>query len=136
MAMTRLDRTALRQGALVTLVFAVPASALSTWLAGRGGAAGAASLAWLVALAGFVVGAGVAAWLQRHGMPLMHGIVTAGGTYLAAQLAFIVVKLARGGDVNWLGVVFTFTVVLVAGVIGGALGGVLQRRGISPGARR
>lgn len=130
--MTRLDRTAVRQGATVSLVFAVPCSVLSRWLADQGDSPGFAALLWLMALAGFVVGAGVASWVQRTGLPLVHGMAAAGGAYAVAQAVFVVVKLARGGDVNWLAVLFTFTFVLVAGLVGGALGSLLQRRGITP----
>jgi hypothetical protein len=133
--MTRLDREALRQGGTVSLVFAVPFAVLSRLFAGSDDSSGFAALLWLMALAGFVVGAGVAAWLQRSGLPLVHGMVAAGGSYLTAQIVFIVVKLARGGDVNWLSALFTFTFVLVAGLIGGALGSMLQRRGIAPRSR-
>jgi hypothetical protein len=133
--MTRLDREALRQGGTVSLVFAVPFAVLSRLFADSDDSSGFAALLWLMALAGFVVGAGVAAWLQRSGLPLVHGMAAAGGAYLIAQVAFIVVKLARGGDVNWLSALFTFTFVLVAGLIGGALGSMLQRRGITPRRR-
>lgn len=130
--MTRLDRIAVRQGGAVSLMFAVPCALLSRWFADSGDSSGVAALLWLLALGGFVVGAGVASWLQRAGLPLVHGMVAAGGAYLAAQVLFIVIKLARGGDVNWLSALFTFTFVLVAGLIGGALGSMLQRRGITP----
>jgi hypothetical protein len=90
------------------------------------------SVLWLAALAGFTLGAGIAAWVQRTGFPLLHGLVCAGGTYIAAQAVFIVVKLLRGGTISWLGVFFTFTVVLTAGLIGGGLGSALRKRGLVP----
>ena len=72
------------------------------------------SAVWLNlgAVVGFVLGAGCAAWVQRVGFPLSHGLVTAVGTYLAAQAVFIVVRLVRGLDVRWFAVVFNLTVVL------------------------
>lgn len=133
--MKALDRTALRQGALTALVFAVPFSVASRWLADREGSSPWLPVLWLLALGGFTLGAGIAAWLQRTGYPLLHGIVCAAGTYVAAQAVFVVVKLARGGNVRWLSVFFTFTVVLFAGVVGGGLGSALQKRGIMPGQR-
>ena len=66
---------------------------------------------------------------------MLHGLVCAGGTYLVAQTVFVVAKLLRGGEVRWLGIFFTFTVVLFVGVIGGGLGSMLQKRGIMPGGR-
>ncbi|MFZ1490792.1 MAG: hypothetical protein WAS51_12690, partial [Ilumatobacteraceae bacterium] len=84
------------------------------------------------AVLGFVLGAGVAAWHQRRGTPLSHGIVTAGGTYVAAQAVFVAVKLLRGDEVRWSAVLFNLTMALVAGVVGGFLGSHLQARGMSP----
>ena len=136
MAVTTLDRAALRQGALTALLFAVPFSILGRWLADREEDSPWVPVLWLLALGGFALGAGIAAWLQHTGYPLLHGIVAAGGTYLVAQTVFVVIKLARGGEVRWLGVMFTFTFVVLAGVVGGGLGSALQKRGILPGQRR
>jgi len=58
---------------------------------------------------------------------------------MAEQIAAspaVTVKLARGGDVNWFGVIVNFSVTLLAGVIGGGLGNALQKRGITPSSRR
>jgi hypothetical protein len=136
-----LDRAALRQGASVSLVFAVPFSIGARLAAdsARGDSQGSnpwALLLSLAALAGFTLGAGVAAWAQTKRLPLLHGMVCAGGTYLAAQAVFVTVKLVRGGDVSWLGVFFTFTAVLFAGLVGGMLGSVMRKRGILPSSER
>ena len=133
--MNALDRAALKQGALVALVFAVPFSVGSRWVADHDSKSPWVAVLWLAALAGFTLGAGIAAWVQRTGFPLAHGLVCAGGTYLAAQFVFIAIKLFRGGDVSWLGVFFTFTVVLSAGLIGGGLGSALRKRGLLPGSQ-
>jgi peptidoglycan/LPS O-acetylase OafA/YrhL len=130
-AMT-LDRAALRQGAWVALVFAVPFSIGSRLMADHDRHSPWTSVLWLAALAGFTLGAGIAAWVQRTGFPLLHGLVCAGGTYIAAQAVFIVIKLFRGGTISWLGVFFTFTVVLTAGLVGGGLGSALRKRGLVP----
>ena len=132
--MSTIDREALRQGAWVSLAFAVPFSIGSRWAADQDSPW--ASVLWLAALAGFTLGAGIAAWLQRTGFPLLHGLVCAGGTYAAAQTVFIVIKLFRGGTVSWIGVFFTFTVVLFAGLIGGGLGSALRKRGLLPSMQR
>ncbi|MFZ9629828.1 MAG: hypothetical protein ACO3C1_10815 [Ilumatobacteraceae bacterium] len=135
--MTRLDRAALRQGALTSLLFGVPCSIAARLVADRSDGSLATVLS-LAALAGFFVGAGVAAWLQQAGTPLSHGIICATGTYTVAQAVFVVVKLARGGEVRWLGVLFNLSAVLFVGTIGGLVGSALQRRGIAPrpGGRR
>ena len=133
--MNNLDRAALRQGASVALVFAVPFS-----IGARIAADGSDDSPWalllsLAALLGFTLGAGIAAWVQERGLPLLHGMVCAAGTYLAAQAVFVVVKLLRGGSVSWLGVFFNLTAVLFAGLVGGGLGSILRRRGLVPRGR-
>ncbi len=130
--MNAIDLAALKQGALVALIFAVPFSVGSRWVADHDSKSPWVAVLWLAALAGFTLGAGIAAWVQRTGFPLAHGLVCAGGTYLAAQSVFIAIKLFRGGDVSWLGVFFTFTVVLSAGLLGGGLGSALRKRGLLP----
>jgi len=134
--MTTLDRAALKQGASVSLVFAVPFSIGSRLMAEHEANSPWVSVLWLAALGGFTLGAGIAAWVQRTGFPLLHGLACAGGTYVAAQTAFILIKLFRGGSISWLAVFFTFTVVLTAGLVGGGLGSALRKRGLVPTAER
>jgi uncharacterized membrane protein YfcA len=131
----RWDRDALRAGALVALVFAVPFSIAARWVADNRDDSSLAVWLSLGALVGFVIGAGCAAWVQQVGLPLSHALVTAIGTYVAAQVVFIVVKLVRGGDVNWFGVLFTLSAVSGAGLVGGLIGKRLQSLGIQPGSR-
>ena len=128
----RWDVAAIRAGGSVALVFAVPLSIVARIVSGSG----LAVVLSLLAALGFLLGAGVAAWHQRRGTPLSHGMVTAGGTYIAAQAVFIVVKLIRDGDVNWSGVMFNLAVTLTMGVFGGLLGSSMQRRGAYPQGRR
>ena len=132
----RWDGPAIRAGALVSLVFAVPFSIAARLAADEDNSGLAVGLV-LGALAGFVLGAGCAAWIQRRGTPLSHGMVTAGGTYLAAQAVFVVIRLIRSDSVSWFALVFNLSFVLVAGVLGGVLGQRLQVSGFQPsGARR
>jgi len=137
--MTTLDRTALKQGGSVALVFAVPFAIGSRLVADSQPDDGPGSpwtaVLFLAALAGFVLGGGIAAWVQRTGFPLVHGMVCAGGTYLIAQGLFIAIKLFRGGSVSWIGAFFTFSLVLSAGLVGGGLGSLLRKRGILPPER-
>lgn len=128
----RLDLAAVRAGAAVCLVFAVPFSVAARWAADSRDDSGLAILLTLGAVAGFVLGAGVAAWTQRTGFPLVHGLVTASGTYLAAQALFIAVRLVGGREVRWYAALFNLAPVLFAGVVGGMLGAVLQRSGLRP----
>jgi hypothetical protein len=130
-----LDTTALKQGASVALVFAVPFSIGARLVADHDANSPWTSVLWLFALGGFTLGAGIAAWVQTKNLPLVHGMACAGGTYLVAQTIFVVIKLLRGGDVRWLGIFFTFTAVLFAGLVGGGLGSILRKRGLVPGGK-
>jgi uncharacterized membrane protein YfcA len=87
------------------------------------------------AVLGFVLGAGCAAWVQRKELPLTHGLATAVGTYAVAQTVFIVIKLARGSEVNWFAALFNLSVMAGAGLIGGLLGKRLRDRGFRPSVR-
>ena len=132
--MSALDRRALRQGASVSLLFAVPFSIGASLLNASDDKSPWVAVLWLGAVGGFTLGAAITAWVQSTGYPMVHGIFCAGGTYLAAQGVLSIIRLARGASVSWLGIFFTFTVVVFAGVIGGAIGGAMRKRGLVPGA--
>jgi hypothetical protein len=127
----RWDLAALRAGGIVCLVVAVPLSILAAIV--DSDSAGLNALLFFGAAFGFVVGAGCAAWIQRVGTPISHGMVAAAGAYLLAQAVFVVVRLVRGDDVDWFGIFFTLSLVLGAGLVGGVLGRRLIDRGIRPG---
>ena len=131
----RWDFDAIRAGAGVSLVFAVPFAIAARWAADSRHDDTLALWFSLGALVGFVLGAGCAAWVQRTGTPLSHGIVTAVGTYIVAQAVFAIIRLVRGDDVHWFAIFFNLTVVLAAGLVGGLLGQKLRSRGFVPGAR-
>ncbi|MEN9504734.1 MAG: hypothetical protein RI958_660 [Actinomycetota bacterium] len=134
MSGSQLDRSALRAGAGVCLVFAVPLSILAT-VAANADNTGLAVVLVLGALGGFVVGSGVAAWVQQRGLPLLHAVTTASSTYLAAQAVFITLRLLTGRDVRWFAALFNLAPVLFAGAVGGLLGALLQRQGFQPSSR-
>ena len=131
----RWDTAALRMGAMVSLIFAIPFSIGASWAASRDSTALAI---WLVlgAIGGFTLGAGCAAWVQRLDLPLSHGLVTAVGTYSAAQMIFIVVRLVSGNSVNWFGAFFNLSVVAGVGLIGGWIGRRLRAKGFVPSFER
>jgi hypothetical protein len=132
----RFDVRALRAGAGVCLVFAVPFAVLARWAAdSRDDDGGLATMFSLAALIGFVVGSGVAAWSQQRDYPLAHGLVTALVTYVATQAVLIAVKALRGAEIHWYAALFNVAPVLGAGLIGGALGARLQRKGFMPSSR-
>jgi uncharacterized membrane protein YfcA len=132
----RWDRDALRAGAIVALVFAVPLSIGARWAADSRDDSTLALWMPLGAVIGFVLGAGCAAWVQRTGLPLSHGLVTAIGTYVVAQSVFIVVRLVRDAEVNWFAALFNLSVVAGAGLVGGAIGKRLQDKGFRPTTTR
>ena len=128
----RWDRAAIRAGASVSLVFAVPFSIAARLVSGTS----IAVFLVFLATVGFLLGSAVAAWHQQRGTPLSHAIVTAAGAYAVPQSVFVVVKLVRGGDVTWSGVILNLLVAVSAGSIGGILGSALQARGAFPQGRR
>lgn len=132
----RWDAAALKAGAGVALVFAVPFSIAARWAADSRDDSALALFLSLGAVIGFVLGAGCAAWVQRLGLPLSHALVTAIGTYVAAQAVFIVVRLLRGDDVNWFAAFFNLSVVTGAGLVGGMLGKRLRAKGFVPSVER
>ena len=118
----------------MALVFAVPLTVIAALV--DSDSSGLNALFFFGALLGFIVGAGCAAWVQRVGTPLSHGVMTASGTYLAAQAVFLVIRLIGGNPVNLFRVFFTLMLIAGAGLLGGVLGSRLQQRGIMPSGRR
>jgi hypothetical protein len=127
-----IDWRAVRAGGSVALVVAVPFSFAARWFADSDAHSGAATWLSLLALVGFFFGSGIAAWVQRRDLPLMHGIVTAVLSYLGAQVVFVVVRLALGRDVHWFAVFFNLTAVAFVGLIGGLVGSAMHHRGLYP----
>lgn len=125
------DRSAIRAGASVALVFAVPFSIAARLVSGSD----LAVVFVLLATLGFLLGASVSAWHQNKGTPLSHAMVTATGSYCIPQAVFILVKLVRHSEVHWSGVVLNLLVTTSVGAIGGLLGSSLQTRGVHPRGR-
>ena len=85
---------------------------------------------------GFFLGGGCAAWVQRRGTPLSHSVITTLVAYVGAQTVFVLIRLLRGDSVNWFGVFFTLSLVILAGVVGGVMGSRLQAQGLVPSRHR
>ncbi len=128
----RWDLAALKAGAMVALVFAVPFSIAARWAADSRHDTTLATWMSIGAVIGFTLGAGCAAWVQQRDLPLSHGLATAIGTYVLAQSAFIIIKLLRSNDVKWFASLFNLSVVAGAGLVGGLLGARLRARGFRP----
>ncbi len=133
-ATARWDVVALRAGAGVALMISIPVTVVGAIV--DGDTTGTNALFFFGAMLGFVLGSGCAAWIQQAGTPISHGIVTASGTYVAAQAVFVVIRLVGGNDVNWFGVFLTLMLVVVAGLVGGLTGARLQRQGLVPSVNK
>jgi hypothetical protein len=109
---------------MVALVFAVPFSVAARLIAGdQTPEGGKATLVVLL-------------WHQQRGTPLSHGIVTAAVSYIVPQAVLIVIKIARGGEVRWTGVIFNLTIMITMGVLGGLLGSSMRKHGARPRGQR
>ena len=96
------------------------------------GTNGWAPLLLLLAIFGFVIGSGQAAWRQQRGTPILHGMITSTGVFVVAQSVFALVKLAMGDDLRFMRIATSFSLAMFAGLIGGLLGYYLQRNGPAP----
>ena len=118
--MSRLDAVALRQGASVAALLALPFGIAAAFF--RDDRKGLASILTALVLIGLVLGAGVAAWKQQRGTPLTHGIVTAVSVFVLIQ-AFGTVRRALAGEpLHWGRIVSSLVLSAVAGVVGGLMG--------------
>ena len=121
----RLDPRALREGALVAAVVAVPAGVVGRVLSDRPDQPDWLWVLVVVVLAGLMAGAAVAASRQDRGFPLTHGVVTAVGVFVAVQTVGILIRLLRGDSISWSRVTSSLLLSLMAGMAGGLLGSAL-----------
>lgn len=128
----RWDGAALRAGASVCLLFAVPFSLIAAVALDDGSTSSWGTLLALGSFAGFVIGAGVAAWRQERGTPLSHAMVASISSFVAAQAVFSVIRLLRGDEIRIGRILASLTLVLAAGLIGGFLGTWMQKQGLKP----
>lgn len=129
----RLDRQALREGASVTLLFAVPPTLVARFvLDNDSGTSGWAPLLSLIAVGGFILGAGVAAWREQVHKPMTHAVLAGAGVFVVAQAIFLLLRIATNGEIRVMRILTSFSLSLVASVIGGLLGNFLQKNGLRP----
>ena len=131
---SRWDLDAVRAGIGVCLILAIPLTLIAAFV--DSDSSGLNAFFFFGAMFGFVLGGGCAAWVQRRGTPMSHGVITTIVAYLGAQSVFILIRLVRGESVNWFGVFFTLSLVTLAGLFGGILGSQLQARGFLPSSQR
>lgn len=130
------DTTAIRAGAALALLFAVPLWFAASWASNTRDSPALALVFSLGALVAFTIGAACAAWIQQLRLPLAHGLVTAVGTYVAVQVVVSIYRLARGDTINILNIMFFVTLAAFAGLIGGFLGLRLRTLGFLPSYQR
>ena len=131
--MSQYDPIALKQGASVTLLFAVPPTLIARFIIDNSeSSSGWAPLLSLLAIFGFILGSGVAAWHQTVGRPLVHGLIAGTGVFLSVQSIFLLVRVATAGEVRIGRIATAFSLSLVASCIGGVLGSFLQNSGAKP----
>ncbi len=130
----RWDVAAIRAGIGVCLLLAIPLTLIAAFV--DSDSSGLNAFFFFGAMFGFVLGGGCAAWVQQRGTPMSHGVATTIVAYLGAQSVFILIRLLSGESVNWVGVLFTLSLVMLAGVAGGILGSQLQARGLMPSSQR
>lgn len=126
------DRRAILDGAAVAAMIAVPVQVIGQLALDEEERSGWAAVLALVIIGGLILGAGVAAWRQDRQTPLSHGIVTATGVFVAIQTVLVVLNAVQGDTIRWGRILTSFTLSMVAGVLGGLLGSSLLRRGLTP----
>ena len=131
----RWDGDALRDGAGVAVVAAVPFAVLGRIALSEDWSDTVVIVCNLAMIGGLFLGAGVTAWRQRVGTPLSHGIVVALVAYLLIQTVLVVMRLVRGADVDVAAIFFNTAFALGAGLLGGLVGQLLLSRGIVPPER-
>ena len=130
----RWDVAAVRAGIGVCLILAIPLTLIAAFV--DSDSSGLNAFFFFGAMFGFVLGGGCAAWVQDRGTPLSHGVATTVLRYRAPHTLCVVIPVLLGDTVNWFGVFFTLSLVILAGIAGGILGSQLQARGFQPSSQR
>jgi putative membrane protein (TIGR04086 family) len=125
----KLDRPALIAGIVTAVIICVPAALIGQAIddpsTNDSPSAGALVLVGVV-LVGLAAGATIAARRQQVGAPLVHGIVTAIVTFVLVQGIGVIRHAAASEDILWSRVLSSALLSMVAGTIGGIIGGRLR----------
>jgi hypothetical protein len=127
-----IDRRALREGLSVAALFALPFGVGAALLVDPDEPSGWSGLLALLVFGGLLLGAGVAAWRQRAGTPLTHGILTASTVFVVIQAAGLLRKLLADEPPRWGRIATSLMLSLLAGLVGGLLGSWMLRKGMRP----
>lgn len=125
----RLDRAALIAGIITAVIICVPAALIGQAIddpSTNDNPSAGALLLVAVVLVGLAIGATVAAMRQQVGAPLVHGIVTALVTFVLVQGIGVIRHLLENEDVLWSRVLSSALLSMVAGTVGGLIGGRLN----------
>jgi hypothetical protein len=63
---------------------------------------------------------------------MTHAVAAGAGVFIVVQAVFLVLRIATGGEVRVMRILTSFSLALVASVIGGLLGNFLQKNGVRP----
>jgi hypothetical protein len=127
-----IDGRAYREGLSVAALTAVPFGILAAVVVDPDDPSGWNGLLALLVLGGLVLGAGVAAWRQRTGTPLTHGIVTASTVFIVVQAVGLIRKFVTDDPVRWGRIATSLMLSVLAGLLGGLLGSWMIRKGVEP----
>ncbi|MGE0878642.1 MAG: hypothetical protein AB7L13_07120 [Acidimicrobiia bacterium] len=114
-----LDRDALLRGMVVAAAIAVPSGVI--------GAVSQNAVFVVLVIAGLIAGAAVAGTRQTKRTPLTHGIVAAVAVFVAVQAVGTARRAIAGDEIRWGRIFSSALLSVMAGTIGGFIGGVRQR---------
>jgi putative membrane protein (TIGR04086 family) len=119
----RFDNDALRQGVTVALAVTVPMAVVWRLTVSDEDQPWWVMLFGLAVLAGLGGGAYVAARRQHQGTPLAHGMVVALAAFVVVTVISVVGRAVQGDSLGFDSVVSNLLLTLLAGSVGGLLGG-------------
>jgi uncharacterized membrane protein YfcA len=133
-AVIDLDADALRKGIAVAAVITIPIALASwIWIDDESTKRQPVIVVFsLIVIGGLILGAALAAQLQRTGTPLAHGIVTVLVVWAVLSIVRLVRLTVAGDDLDVRGLVSNLLISLIAGTVGGLIGG----RGARPAEQR
>ena len=120
MSEARIERDAVRVGALAAAGICVPATVIANVLVDDDSSGGLASLFYLAVLVGFAVGGAVAAH-RAADTPYSSGAVAALVAFVVLAAVSVAVNLAQGDSINVVSLVFNGLLAYGAGLLGAAV---------------
>ncbi len=127
----KLDRAAIVPGVIVAVVIAVPAAIIGQAVddsSTNDGPSAVVVLLVALVLVGLTAGATIAARRQEMDAPLVHGIVTALIAFVLVQGVGVIRHVITDEDVMWSQVLSSALLSMLAGTLGGIIGGRLRHQ--------